>query len=759
MNMNLAGRRSLYSLLRLRDLREKQASSYRAASKDNDKLTQRLQELIKTSNDDIDRTRVELFAFLGALAFIAVTIFGITDAALLTGSSAKLPILDVMIGLDGFLVGSPILILAIHYALLLKFSKLSAKCRIIDKQLLALNQSDPKAAENLGLLVGTSFLAQWLVGGIHDRFNRWLNFVIYFIALICAPILVLLLVAVRTLPLHQDVFTDLQVGLLTADAWLLAYFHLESKLRASFAAGALWVCIGLVICVPDSRFDRLGAWLWPASVPFGEPGSNASRKAFWPTAFLLESRLDEAKRRPIFFFSRNLIVRDDRALIKRSDLPQRSSETKAADSTAEQPEILATISLRGRDLRYAVFDRTDLRGADFTLSDLSGASLQGTDLRGAVFGCTRSQLRLVEPSGEHSEQLDGWPSAVCTKLASTNFSSADLRNTLINDFGLLKPSLEGVKLSYAKLDGVDLSYVSLDRADLFFASLVGTNLRYASLVGSTLAAADLSGADLSSADISLSDMNRTSLDGANMAAARIIGTNLTEASMIGADLTEADLTASRIRKVRMWQTGIPKKEGIAWADVADLRQWSAAEYELKRTISVLKGLGERHSSAIARLDGAIRNNAADTAYSETWRDWARRLGRSTDDNDYQRAIALILSRVGCEFSHYALAIERWLQPDYGGFLYQFERSKLPLLPEDPLLKTLSEPSDGEWTDFGRYTYPEVRNPIPNWADVGPLLNSLKTGTCNALKKLPPDFIGRFEEITNIRSSTGRSGLK
>jgi hypothetical protein len=124
------------------------------------------------------------------------------------------------------------------------------------------------------------------------------------------------------------------------------------------------------------------------------PGARG-RQAFLPTALLFEGQVDDWTRRPTSFFSRNLIVMDE-------DLV--SDAQGSADTTS--------LSLRGRDLNHATFDRSDLRRADLTDTSLKGASLIETNLEGAKLVRVRLQgadLSLARLPGVEVEAvlLDG----------------------------------------------------------------------------------------------------------------------------------------------------------------------------------------------------------------------------------------------------------------------------------------------------------------------------------------------------------------
>ena len=117
-------------------------------------------ELIKTTNEDLAHTRTELFFFVGTIAFIVASTLGIGDRDLLVGTHVRLPILDVSIGFDEFLLGAPLLVLAVHFTLLLKFHRLRVKCVRISAQLAEIARVDKAAAENLELRTVSNFLTQ-----------------------------------------------------------------------------------------------------------------------------------------------------------------------------------------------------------------------------------------------------------------------------------------------------------------------------------------------------------------------------------------------------------------------------------------------------------------------------------------------------------------------------------------------------------------------------------------------------------------------
>jgi uncharacterized protein YjbI with pentapeptide repeats len=730
--------------------------------------------LIDNCNQDIARTRSELISFLAALAFVAVTTFSITDKALLIGSRATLPLLNVMVGLNEFLIGSPFLAVAVHFALLLKFDKLREKCREIDRRLDELQrqgETEAAMAHNLSLLVGTNFLAQWLIGSKQNVLYKHLNSAIYAMALIIAPVFVLLLIVIRTLPLHQETATAVQMAIFFVDVWFIAYFHSLFRMRAATAsaiASALWFSTSLLLCVPDGYFDQLGASIWPVHVPFVGDYDQPERLAFAPTAYLLENALDEATHRPIFLFSRNLIVEDDRTLID-------GANSDAVNFSKQSPEKLkraqvdvsdnVTLSLRGRNLRYAVLDRSDLRGTDLTLADLSGASLRNANLKAVTFGCAAELTRPLDllwlrltQSSDSGRWVDTKPR--CTQLNNTRFDGADLRGARFVEFNQARPSLNSAIFSRAILDGVDLSLTDLSGATLIEASLVGVNFSGAKLIGTDLSGANLTGANLYYADLTLSGLSGAILDAANLSRARLIATELTRASLIGAELAGANLMGSRLVKARVWETSQPQKQDLTWADLTELLERRPDEREKKQLMASIARLidnGTAPSLDIQNLQKALEapEEDQDGASEKPWKEWAQFLARSNNDPEYRRAIAALFEDIACQFPQYAVAVGRWLRTESGGYVDTYSPSKIPKAPPDPAIDKVKEASNQRSIYPDVIVYPDVPiyNALPDWVDLGPLDSALETRDCEASKQLSVSFLKQLH--SDIVARAGR----
>jgi uncharacterized protein YjbI with pentapeptide repeats len=712
-------------------------------------------DLIRITNLDLIHTRAELFFFLAAVLFVVVTTLSIADRDLLFGSHVQLPLLGLSMNFDAFLLGSPLLILAAHYALLLKFRRIRDKCRTINE---LINEfRDPTTAKALEMKTASNFMAQWLIVGNETYFYRQLSALIYFLSMWAAPIFTLLLLTIRTLPLHRPWLTAVQIIALSLDVALLALSHGDAKYerwRGAIAGILAWIVASLVLCVPDGRFDQIGRNIWPATVPFG---SDDPRTAFAPTAFFLENGLDNATGRPILFFSRNLIVTDDQKHRGRktpSDRQKRSDNENVSENDG--------VNFRGRDLRYAILDRSDLRKADFTLADLTGASLVDTDLRGATFGCTSENTNVVEILWYRllKEKSDGTSSLVpanCTILANIKLNGSDLRDAKFVWAQERKPTLYGAQMIGAKLDGVDLSIADLSMANLAHASLINADLSGSTLIGTNLTGANLTGAMLNHAELRLAALSSTILSGSYLNNARLIAADLSRAELIGAELGQAVLYGASFRGAVLWGATPPEAEFLAWAD------FSGAKIEKPSTtlLDVINAsLGqipqqERNSEIVQRLNSWIKNGAEDDttrAKNRVWTQSVRLFSRDQDDRLFRDAVSSIITDNACQDAEVALAVELWSRPgDYYDDIYAPDRTVPAPLHDPALEKVKNEKFPIPLISYG-YGYPDTLSPVPPWYDMDFLINRIEKGDCPARGGLNAGVLAAMKASSKYRHS-------
>src|SRR5690606_38752668 len=144
--------------------------------------------------------------------------------------------------------------------------------------------------------------------------------------------------------------------------WRTTLQHPLSFLVTTSVLGIVSFFSFFVATVPDEELDRLTRkFILPQTDDAGGRGSGYMAGFTVP---YLASRADGTL---WGVFHRNLSVSDQDLVTGRGCIRQ------------DEPSI----SLRGRDLRYARLDRSDLNRVDFTHATLDGASFIGTDLSNA----------------------------------------------------------------------------------------------------------------------------------------------------------------------------------------------------------------------------------------------------------------------------------------------------------------------------------------------------------------------------------------
>ncbi|MGI9413758.1 MAG: pentapeptide repeat-containing protein [Hyphomicrobiales bacterium] len=308
--------------------------------------------------------------------------------------------------------------------------------------------------------------------------------------------------------------------------------------------------------------DRTTARWWATQVgPKKQP-----RDVFVPTKWLFEGEPDQTSGTPDSLFSRNLIV-TDKDLVAKNDFEE--GET--------------TLQIRGRDLRFAVLDRSDLRRAN----------LFGSDLRGA--------------------------SAIATRLDHARFQKAKLQGA-----NLREAKLQGANLREGKLQGANLGLAKLQGADLTGAKLQGADLLGAKLQGATLRRAELQGADL--------------------LGAKLQGADIAWAQMQGADLLGAKLQGATLGLAAIWQVEPPKEGQIEYSDLRGIIVAPTDQYALPDMLARLEdeALRKRVGKRLAALlDASTVAAWAGESERQAWSDF------SSHSRPAPTAVAKFLVNLAC----------------------------------------------------------------------------------------------------------------
>lgn len=361
--------------------------------------------------------------FLIALeAYFFVALAGISHTDLLLNTPVAQPILEVSIPLRSFILFGPLVLVVMHAGVLQQHIILARKLKALDS---ALSKGEALPLTHPARLrVHSYYFAQMEAGPESSLVLRMAFRAMDWLFLRLLPLGLLLAFQITYLPVHDTAITWWHRVYILIDLLLVVgasrfltglekiYPGNETltgdtvlrRFAATFACCLVMVFSVAIATIPDEGIDRLLGAIdsVAAPVPYQglgnvtrtQPPGVRDRQAFWPTAVLFEGEVDDWTRARTSLFSRNLVVMDE-------DLV---SDQGYANETS--------FSLRGRDLNYAAFDRSDMHRVDFTDASLMGASLVETNLEGAKLVRVRMQgadLTLARLAGVISEAvlLDG----------------------------------------------------------------------------------------------------------------------------------------------------------------------------------------------------------------------------------------------------------------------------------------------------------------------------------------------------------------
>lgn len=506
----------------------------------------------KAVNEASSRASGLWLSFVTFTAYLAVTAGSVTHRMLFLETPIRLPLLNVDLPLVSFFVVAPFLLVIFHFYLIQQFIILAKKIRTYNDVLSTV--VGVKADRVLVRHRLDSFLiVQYLAGpeverqGVGAGMLRYLASVpmraIVSITFAVAPVIVFLLIQVSFLPYHDETITWLHRLLILFDVAVVIWGWVAIRMRVDSWAvttiGMRFIAYGLFalpVCVfsifmathPGETMDRNfvaqavdGVLRLPA--PGGElyPASEA----------LFRAPINEVSGNLRSWFSNILVLAD-----------QKFVDEEKVD------KVDRTVSLRGRDLRGAIFIRADMRKADFTGANLSRARLDRARLNRARFDCAETGLAGAQAMRQQ------WPTDGCAWLDRASFEGAQLNGASFIKAHLRgavfdKAQLHGAVFRQAWLQGASLLAAELHGAELRLAKLQGANLKDAKLHAASFENADLTGAALSNAEMQGSILDLADLRGATLKWAQLQGGSLTAARLQGAALDWASVWCVRGRPI------------------------------------------------------------------------------------------------------------------------------------------------------------------------------------------------------------------
>lgn len=579
------------------------------------------EDLLVAVNDASAQARNMWLAFLGVIAYLIITIAGTTHKSLLLNTPVKLPFLNVDIPLFSFFMYGPLVVLLFHLSLLLQHAMLAFKLfrftETLDDDGWHRTGTDPRRGK-----LHSYVAAQLIAGPTRGAPMGFLMRLMTWFSLVALPVITLLFFQIAFLPFHDVVATYWHRVAVLLDCLIIfalwPYMRPATKAEArkksktepgsigwpwritfiGFGLGGAGT-IGLLLfswfvaTIPDSCLykgktsstsilclDKMMSRFEPWTVEI--QSGNTKRNVFWLTALLFEGAPDPVTGRPSSIWSRNIVLTD-------------------ADLVPEQKFNIGevSLSLRGRDLRYAVLDRSDLHRVDFTGVDLSGASLKETRLEEAKF-CLPLRVfprKCSEFSGANLKEanlqgVDFWGAKLDgAQLAFVRLQGADFRNAQLEGANLSFAQLQGADLSLANLKGAKLSYAKLERANLSEAEMQEAELSSAHMQGAKFHKAQLEGANLSSANLQAAEFSEALLKGANLSEAKLEGANLKEADLRAANFEDASLKGTDLRFARLWGAIFPgAKTSLDLADLSGATFLTLSKDEREELRDTIEGI-------------------------------------------------------------------------------------------------------------------------------------------------------------------------
>ena len=787
--------------------------------------------------------------FVALMAFFFVTILSVSHRDLLLDTPVQLPFLLIGIPLTRFFMFAPIVMVFVHIRLILQHALLAHKIRKLDELLNQEEKGNGPRSHPLRQLLSTYIYSQMLGGPERVKF---LNIVLQTITvgtLIILPLMLLMGFQIIFLPYHDPDITGLHQFILCFEAlflgtlgiyecfpnwhyWGGSWRRISQRIIAQFIP-AMFILSTILFSIfiatlPDSALEQLTLktkWVvdvpvnpklnyYPAVIPTGkflDTGvadsrskrivriiiGGSLRKAFYPTAMMLEGEVNYVTGKSSSWFSRNLV------LPSLKFHPIRTKETR--------------LDLRGRDLRYAVLDKADLRFADLTGAKLDGASLIKANLSHALLqsaakgrspaeisvgygrkrfnASDKEQIALFKSSQEQKGfkvsvtspqpvasgkkqkyKVVSWrlpnkalePTTLTNaNLTEADLSEADLSLAIFYRANLTKANLSRAKLANSRLEeanlfgavlidvdlrGVNLTNTNFNNAQIIGANLQSTNLETVSLNGAYIISTNLQGASLVTTDMSGSKIFGTKLKGAKFQGALLI-----KATIWNSDISNAKLGGVNFDKATIWRLKPLNKIGYRYNNIKDIKILPPDQKLINKIKKMVKSAGNRlrNNELSLDLDRLIdEKEQSDWENTESYKEWNNglKLARSLDHKNFLKGWAKFLGRLACHKPVFTRTIVGRLYDgfgewssfwDYGGFedfgdygYGDLDWDTLPL-PSNALVSYISPDEISYDLGYGsKFLYTGLNPAL--------VLEKLKSDKCGSAKTLSPKIYSDLE---------------
>ena len=186
-------------------------------------------------------------AFLFLLAYVVVTLAGVSHKALLLNSPVKLPIINADIPLVGFFQYAPAMLLLVYLSLLVQHVILSRKYRKFTDAI-APYEMETGSQHPARERVQSYVFSQMLAGPEPNRITKFMMLLIVYVTFAILPVITLLYFQIKFLPYHEVTITYWhRIAVISAFAMLILLIpimqHVPPKrkwdIRSRAAGGGL----------------------------------------------------------------------------------------------------------------------------------------------------------------------------------------------------------------------------------------------------------------------------------------------------------------------------------------------------------------------------------------------------------------------------------------------------------------------------------------------------------------------------------------
>lgn len=576
--------------------------------------------LLEAVNRSSDNAHMAWLIFLAVMAYLMISVAGVTHKQLLLQTDVQLPVLGVPIPQVEFFRFAPVFLLLFHFGLISQLALLARKTHEFD---IAVRHLEPgrRRSHPLRLELHNFFFVQGIAGPHRSLIMSLFLHAMTWLTLAILPVILLLFVQISFLPYHDSLITwthrivlvlDIVVLILIGafltraeTSFFLAFWRNSIAHPLSFLMTAIILAVVLffsfaVATIPDKFLDRtVKAFIGTPKEGTGGAGYSPFVQGFIGANLIW--RTDDGALFGIFH--RNLIVQD-------ADLVSDKDVSKGEPS----------LSLRGRDLRHAKLDRSDLHQADLTNAKLDEASLVNTNLANVRLNCVEENELLVGESRARAR---------CASARGAKFSGADLSGANLSGIDLTGAQLEGTNLEGATLklsllDSANFFRANLRRADLTAGVVAqGTVFLAAQLEGADLNGALLLYADFSNANLQAASLAHADLRGAILRAADLTGGLLNKARLAGADMTGAIIAGADLREASVWLTLPPAADRAAHVDMRDMVVQPPSDTDIEALKATIRAIDNKalRTAVTESLKGLLLAKSSDWSASPDYVQW------------------------------------------------------------------------------------------------------------------------------------------